>query len=83
MRISRRSLLRDSATLAGGLAALELAEETGRTEEKKSRALPTRLLGRTKERVTMLGIGVAPLGSDKTTFARANDSGRKREASNT
>jgi predicted aldo/keto reductase-like oxidoreductase len=34
-------------------------------------ALPRRVLGRTRERVTILGIGVAPLGSDKTTIAEA------------
>lgn len=34
-------------------------------------ALPTRVLGRTKEKVSLLGFGMAPLGSNNTTTAQA------------
>ena len=36
-----------------------------------SASLPTRVLGRTKARVPVLGFGLAPLGSDRTSFAEA------------
>src|ERR1041385_8993834 len=56
MGISRRDFIKESATVAGGLAALG--------EPAK---LPHRTLGRTKVRVPIIGFGLAPLGSDNTT----------------
>jgi aryl-alcohol dehydrogenase-like predicted oxidoreductase len=65
MKISRRRFLETSAVAAGGLAALPLVEATADATEKGM--LPTRTLGRTKEKVSLLGFGLAPLGSDNTT----------------
>src|SRR5579872_3980690 len=64
MTVSRREFIRDTAAVAGGIAVAPLlvAESDAATHD-----LPHRTLGRTKEKVSLLGFGVAPLGSDNTT----------------
>ncbi len=61
--ISRREFIRESTVgigIAGGVTAMpKLAAATG--------DLPKRVLGRTKEKVSLVGFGLAPLGSDNTT----------------
>jgi hypothetical protein len=52
--ISRRGFLEKTAAAGAGLALAG----AGRTAE----GLPTRVLGRTKERVTILGRGTGPVG---------------------
>jgi len=54
--IDRREFLK-STTLAG--AALAVG---ARAAEKQAGPLPTRVLGRTGEKVTILGLGTAPIG---------------------
>ena len=68
MNTPRREFIAQTLATAGALGALTLADAPA---EAADSALPRRTLGRTKERVTLLGIGVAPLGSDKTTAAEA------------
>jgi aryl-alcohol dehydrogenase-like predicted oxidoreductase len=64
MKISRRSFLGATSGLAVGLAPVaQSLAAAGR--------LPTRLLGRTKVRVPMIGFGLAPLGSPRTSAAEA------------
>jgi len=58
-RIDRRQFLRRSALTGAGLA---LAASQSRAEEASPDGLPMRTLGRTKARVTILGLGTAPLG---------------------
>lgn len=66
MTISRREFLKETAAVAGGLAVAPLlADESA--AEAPPRGLPTRVMGRTKERASLLGFGTAPLGSDNTT----------------
>jgi len=66
MTISRREFLKETAAVAGGLtvAPLLIGESAA---EAPPRSLPTRVLGRTRERASLLGFGTAPLGSDNTT----------------
>lgn len=64
MEPSRREFLKTSAAIAGGIAAAELLSDAA---EATPGTLPTRVLGRTNERVTLIGFGLAPLGSDNTT----------------
>jgi aryl-alcohol dehydrogenase-like predicted oxidoreductase len=74
MEKTRREFLTQGAASAGAIGVLSLAEGEALAEERIERAddaLPRRVLGRTKERVTLLGIGVAPLGSDKTSMKEA------------
>src|ERR1043166_7766175 len=69
---SRRTFLKQTAAVAGGLAALPiLAAESAAGEETPTGTLPRRVLGRTKVKVSLLGIGLAPLGSDQTSVAEA------------
>jgi uncharacterized protein len=65
MKLTRRSFLGGASGLAVGLApAAEcLAAGTG--------ALPRRTLGRTGVKVPILGFGLAPVGSDRTSFDEA------------
>ena len=56
--VSRRAFLRTTAAAAGALALAAPAAAA----EPKTGALPTRVLGRTKQRVTILGLGTAPVG---------------------
>lgn len=65
MSLSRRRFIERTAFAAGGLAAIPLIEASADSEQ--TRALPTRVLGRTKQRVSLIGYGTAPLGSDNTT----------------
>ena len=70
MSTTRRKFLGDGLMTAGTVGALTLAGADALAHEGKATAdgaLPRRILGRTKEPVTLLGIGLAPLGSDKTT----------------
>jgi predicted aldo/keto reductase-like oxidoreductase len=61
---SRRAFLTRSAALATGLSAgLNLAAQEG--------PLPTRVLGRTGERVTILGLGTAPIGEGPVETPKA------------
>lgn len=64
MNRTRREFLRDSAAAAGGLAVTPVLCGEGLAAP---RGLPARVLGRTKERVPIIGFGAAPLGSDNTT----------------
>jgi aryl-alcohol dehydrogenase-like predicted oxidoreductase len=64
MKISRRSLLGATSGLAVGLSLAEAGTAA-------PAALPTRTLGRTRVKVPILGFGLAPLGSDRTSYAEA------------
>jgi len=55
--VSRRAFLKTTATAAGAMALSPAA-----AAEPDADALPTRVLGRTKQRVTILGLGTAPVG---------------------
>lgn len=66
MKTDRRRFIQQTAAVAGGLAALDFAETAGAAD-----TLSKRTLGRTKEKVSLLGIGMAPLGSSRTTTAEA------------
>src|SRR5689334_4667967 len=57
MAISRRQFVRNAA---GGLAAVPLLADT---QEAAAKGLPKRVLGRTKEKVSLLGFGTASLES--------------------
>jgi hypothetical protein len=57
--MGRREFLRRAACAAGALA---LAAAPSEAAEPAIEGLPTRVLGRTKQRVTILGLGTAPLG---------------------
>jgi len=57
--LSRREFL---ATTAWAGAALALGPQTQPATEPTIEGLPTRVLGRTKQRVTILGLGTAPIG---------------------
>lgn len=63
MKINRRAFLLGTA----GLLALPPASEAG----AGTATLPTRILGRTKVPVSLLGLGMAPLGSGNTSAAQA------------
>ena len=64
--MNRRTFLRDAAvTAASGLAA------TRGSEAAPATPLPRRELGRTKQKVSLIGIGMAPLGSSNTAPAQA------------
>ena len=75
MPITRRRFLEQTAATTGGLALLHnnASADTPQSAGKEAipATLPTRILGRTKEKVSLLGIGVAPLGDASTTFADA------------
>jgi len=58
-RMDRRELLK-RAGLAGAGLALGVIQQPLRAQPAD--ALPTRILGRTKEKVTILGLGTAPVG---------------------
>jgi aryl-alcohol dehydrogenase-like predicted oxidoreductase len=66
MKISRRSFLGATTGIAVGLSPL--AESMA---APGSGPLPTRVLGRTGVRVPIVGFGLAPLGSEKTSQAEA------------
>src|SRR5437870_4712163 len=66
MKISRRALLGGATGLAAGLTPA--AEALARSA---SGNLPKRTLGRTGVKVPVIGFGVAPLGSSKTSAAEA------------
>ena len=68
MEINRRHFLKNTAIAAGGAALLT---EWDDAQAEAAHDLPRRTLGRTKEKVSILGIGMAPLGSDQTTQAQA------------
>jgi uncharacterized protein len=57
--LSRRDFLRRTAL---GGAALALSGELGESAASSDAPLPTRVLGRTNARVTILGLGTAPIG---------------------
>jgi uncharacterized protein len=59
MAITRREFIQETALVAGALAV-------GHSDADAA-TLPTRVLGRTKRQVSMIGFGTAPLGSDNTT----------------
>ena len=66
-RVSRREFLR---TTAAAGAALTVGRAT-RGAEPAAGELPTRVLGRTKARVTLLGLGTAPVGEGPPTTKEA------------
>jgi predicted aldo/keto reductase-like oxidoreductase len=63
MSISRREFVKESAVVAGGLAAAPLWAEAA---DNTKVPLPRRVLGRTGWRASILGFGTAPIGSDNT-----------------
>jgi len=63
MKINRRAFLLGTAGLLALPPSSEAAPNTAR--------LPTRTLGRTNVPVSLLGLGMAPLGSGKTSAAQA------------
>lgn len=65
MHITRRALLKDAALATGGIAIAELLEAPALA----AGSIPTRVLGRTGRRVSIVGFGTAPLGSDNSTPA--------------
>ena len=71
MTVTRRRFLKDTAVAAAGLAAMEQAPPT--LAEPIAVGLPLRVLGRTKQQASLLGIGCAPLGSDQTSFKEAEN----------
>jgi len=64
-RLSRREFLQRTAMVGAGLAAGVRAGESGGAE------LPTRVLGRTGAKVTILGLGTAPIGEARGDMAEA------------
>ena len=58
-QLSRREFLGWSAAAGAGVL---LAPSIQQAAEKNAGDLPTRILGRTKQRVTILGLGTAPIG---------------------
>lgn len=74
MPVTRRDFIRKTAATVSGIAALEAAQANQATQAEvgdKTQTLPKRDLGRTKQKVSIIGIGMAPLGSDKTTTEEA------------
>ena len=69
MPVSRRDFLKKSVATVGGVATLETIAQDA--EAERAQSLPKRVLGRTKQKVSILGIGMAPLGSDKTSTEQA------------
>ena len=67
---TRRSFIEKGLATTGALSVSSLAGAAG-SLSTDNEALPRRTLGRTREKVTLLGIGVAPLGSDKTSLKEA------------
>lgn len=68
-QITRREFVAGAAAAVGGLIALSEAE----AQDVLSRRMPTRVLGRTGVRVSILGFGSAPLGhsfQSQETFDR-------------
>src|SRR5438876_8168527 len=63
MKITRRSLLGAASGLAVGLAPAAEGFAAGE--------MPRRTLGRTGVKVPIIGFGLAPLGSDRTSAAEA------------
>ncbi|HSV74677.1 MAG TPA: aldo/keto reductase [Chthonomonadales bacterium] len=62
MSLSRRRFLRDAAVAAGGIAGAAAAVSA----EPAAPALARRMLGRTRWRASIIGFGLAPLGSDNS-----------------
>lgn len=71
MTITRRDFLKETATVAGGVAAMQIATDNAEAQDRGKTPLPTRQLARIREKTSILGIGCAPLGSDHTSFAEA------------
>jgi len=67
-RIDRREFLGRSAAAGAGLL---FATTPLQAADKSDAALPTRVLGRTKQRVTILGLGTAPIGEGPVDVAQA------------
>jgi uncharacterized protein len=65
MSLTRREFIKESAAGVGGVVVGAAALDA------KPGLLPQRVLGRTKQRVSLVGFGLAPLGSDNTSFAEA------------
>lgn len=60
--LGRREFLKRTAVVGAGLA---LAASVRADDPPKAGELPTRVLGRTKQKVTILGLGTAPLGESR------------------
>ena len=69
-RIGRRELLGRSAAAAAG-AGLLLTASPQQAAQAPPGQLATRILGRTKQRVTILGLGTAPIGEGPVDAAAA------------
>jgi uncharacterized protein len=66
--VTRRVFLKEVAMTVGGAAVLADAVEA---DAATPATLPRRVLGRTKERMPIVSFGLAPLGSDDTSFEAA------------
>jgi hypothetical protein len=66
--LTRREFIRCAAWTTAGLA---LSSSVGRAAVPSDGPLPTRILGRTKARVTILGLGTAPIGEAMVERAEA------------
>src|SRR4051812_23165493 len=67
---TRRAFIEKGLATTGAISAASMVKAVESVHSDEN-ALPRRVLGRTKERVTLLGLGVAPLGSDKTSLKEA------------
>jgi aryl-alcohol dehydrogenase-like predicted oxidoreductase len=65
MKISRRTLLGAASGIATGIVPLDV------TPALADGPMPARTLGRTGVKVSLIGFGMAPLGSDRTSVAEA------------
>jgi uncharacterized protein len=66
-----QNTIRRTATVGGGSAVLPVAQTL--LDAIEIGTMPMRLLGRTQERVSLIGFGTAPLGSDVTTPDMADE----------
>ena len=71
MPLTRRELIQDAAVMAGAGAAAIRSTEVGAEPDDKT--IPKRVLGRTGKQVSLIGFGMAPLGSDNTTPDQATE----------
>ncbi|HEY3861067.1 MAG TPA: aldo/keto reductase [Verrucomicrobiae bacterium] len=73
--VNRRTFLRNVSAWAGAAAVSSPSVLSALNEDagKNSAGIPMRVLGRTGERVTIVGLGTAPVGYSKPGQARADE----------